>query len=178
MLSPPYEGGVREFPEENRRFNRNVYEEPWSTDLQPKTQRVFVVDDDASVRGSISRLLRSAGMDPVPFSSADECLHGVNEGDTGVCVVLDVRMRGTSGLELHRKLVDAGLRPAVIYVAADDSDDLRQEASKLGALGFFRKPVDGQALIDAIKLALCRKTRRDSDSCALQGARRPGDQSQ
>jgi FixJ family two-component response regulator len=113
---------------------------------------VYVIDDDESVRRALQRLLRSAGFDVKAFSSGEEFLQSGNV-DERACVVLDIRMPGLTGFDLQEKLTSKGIRIPVITVSAFDDAETRERARRLGAVAFFRKPVDGQALIDAIHWA-------------------------
>ena len=113
---------------------------------------VYLIDDDDSVRRALQRLLRSAGFEVKAFSSAEEFLQSENL-DVRACVVLDIRMPGLTGFDLQEKLASKGIRMPVINVSAFDDAETRERARKLGAVAFFRKPVDGQALIDAIHWA-------------------------
>jgi FixJ family two-component response regulator len=113
---------------------------------------VYLIDDDESVRRALQRLLRSAGFEVKAFSSGEAFLQSENL-DVGACIVLDIRMPGLTGFDLQEKLASRGIRIPVITVSAFDDAETRERARKLGAVAFFRKPVDGQALIDAIHWA-------------------------
>jgi FixJ family two-component response regulator len=113
-----------------------------------------LIDDDESVRRALQRLLRSAGLDVKAFSSAEEFLQSGNLGEQRACIILDIRMPGMTGFDLQEKLVSKGIRIPVITVSAFDDAATRERARKLGATAFFRKPVDGEALIDAIHWAM------------------------
>ncbi len=110
---------------------------------------ISVVDDDESVRRALQRLLRAAGFEVQAFSSAKEFLESGNLGG-GACIVLDIQMHGLSGFDLQEELTSRGIRTPVIAVSASDDEETRQRARALGAAVFFRKPVDGHALLDAI----------------------------
>ena len=114
-----------------------------------KTRRVFIVDDDESARRGLARLLRVAGYDVCEFTSASELLGSLDPEMTG-CLLLDVRMPGLSGGELLAELKARRIDLPVIVISADDEPEIRRQAHALGAVGFFRKPVDGTALLDAI----------------------------
>jgi FixJ family two-component response regulator len=118
---------------------------------------VFVVDDDPSARRGLARLLRTAGHDVRDFASAGELLDALGPEPAG-CLVLDARMPGLSGEELHGELEARGVRLPTIVVTADDDPETRRKAEKMRAAGFFRKPVDGTALLDAIDWALRSKS--------------------
>ena len=114
---------------------------------------VFVVDDDRSARRGLARLLRAAGHDVRDFASANEFLDALGAGASG-CLILDARMPGLSSEELWAELKARDKRLSIIFVTADDDPATRREAQKMGAVGFFRKPVDGTALLDAVEWAL------------------------
>jgi len=101
----------------------------------------------------MERLMRSLGYAPVVFSSVDEFLTTPRVASSA-CVIADVTMRGASGTTLALALKERGEPLPVILVTANDSDEVRAEARRCGASAYFRKPVDDQALVDAIEWAL------------------------
>jgi FixJ family two-component response regulator len=117
------------------------------------TGSVFIVDDDDSVRRGLSRLMRSAGLASQEFSSAEEFLADVESAHDG-CILLDITMPRLSGLQLQGELRRRAIHLPVIAVSAHDDADTRNLARHLGARFFFRKPVDAQALLDAIHWVL------------------------
>ena len=123
--------------------------------------QIFVVDDDRSTRRGIARLLRAAGNDVRDFASAHDFLEAFIPGTPG-CLVLDARMPGLTGEELQAELELRKVDLPIIVVTADDDPAIRLRAQKMRAAGFFRKPVDGHALLDAIDWAL-RPDRADGD---------------
>jgi len=118
-----------------------------------KPRLVFVVDDDKSARSGIARLLRTAGHDVRAYDSAEEFLDAY-EPETFGCMVLDARMPGMSGEELQAELKTRGVQLPIIVVSADDNPATRRAAHRMNAASFFRKPVDGSALLDAIEWAV------------------------
>lgn len=118
-----------------------------------KTVTVYVVDDDDSVRVGISRLLRSAGITVRAYGSPARFLAEV-ESDDNACVLLDLTMEGLTGNQVQATLNERGNTLPVITVSARDDLDTRQRAKLLGARMFLRKPVDDQALLDAINWVL------------------------
>ena len=110
---------------------------------------VYIVDDDASVRKGLARLMRSAGLDPKPYDSSERFLAEVCQ-EKSACVLLDITMPRLTGLQVQVGLKDKGIDLPVLAVSARDDEDTRQLARSLGARFFFRKPVDDQALLDAI----------------------------
>lgn len=118
--------------------------------------QVYIVDDESSIRAAYTRLVRSAKMEPHSFSTVDEFMRA-KLSDENACIVSDVRMPGRSGLELPRLLADAGRHVPVIIVTAHDTPEIRDIAQLTGAVAYFRKPVDDQALLDAIVWAISRQ---------------------
>ena len=120
-----------------------------------KSNIVYVIDDDLSARRGISRLLRVAGHEVQEFSSGDDFLAAAEPGMTG-CILLDVRMPGISSEELYTELISRNISIPLIFVSADSAPEIRTRALKMKAAGFFRKPVDATALLDAIDWALSK----------------------
>ena len=118
---------------------------------------VYVIDDEPSVRRAMLRLMRSAGLNASAFSSVDEFL-AVDINANDACVIADVHMAGTDPLDLPSLLETKGISPPVIFITANDTPETRRRVRKAGAAGYFRKPVDGQALIDLIHWALSEQT--------------------
>jgi FixJ family two-component response regulator len=121
--------------------------------MAKKQSVVYVIDDDESVRTAFARLLRSANLNAETFCSADEFLSNSRQKGDG-CILVDMRMPGSTGFDLQRELVARGIRLPVIVVSASDDEQIREHARQLGAVSFFRKPVDDQALLDAIWWAI------------------------
>jgi len=115
---------------------------------------VAVVDDDISVRESLESLIRSVGMGVRVFASAEEFLkstHPVNAD----CLVLDVRLPGMSGVELHRHLLGHDCRLPAIFITAHASDDrARLEARSDWTVAYLTKPFGEDELLDAVHAAL------------------------
>ena len=114
---------------------------------------MYIIDDDLSVRRAMARLMRSAGLTQATFSSVEEFV-SADVTDDNACIIADVRMPGSSGLDLPELLARVGRHLPVIFVTAQDTELTRQRARSAGAVGYFRKPVDDQALIDSIHWAL------------------------
>ena len=116
---------------------------------------VFVVDDDASIRDALCRLMRSVDLHVQAFSSAQQFLsHPVPE--TPACLVLDVRLPDFSGLELQQKLNQANNRIPVIFITGHGDIPMTVRAMKAGAVEFLTKPFRDQDLLDAVQLALTK----------------------
>jgi FixJ family two-component response regulator len=117
---------------------------------------VYLVDDDESVRQGFSMLFLSAGIENECFSCAEDFL-AITPREKSSCLVTDIKMSGLSGLDLQKELVARGLDIPIIFVTAFDTAESRQEAKRVGASGYFRKPVDDSALLDSIHWALSNK---------------------
>jgi len=115
-------------------------------------QTVYLIDSDESVRRAMKRLLRLAGLNVRSFASIGEFLQ-VECSYENACLIADVKVLEEDGLELQARLAEAGCRVPVIFVTAYDNRMARDEAKKMGAVAYFLKPVDDQALLDAIAWA-------------------------
>jgi two-component system response regulator FixJ len=114
---------------------------------------IYVVDDDASARQALEMLLISANMEVQAFERAKDLLKCMRREDRA-CLIADIKMKGLDGLELQQKLAGSAIKIPVIFLTALDSNETRQQAKQAGAVGYFRKPVDDQALLDTIQWAL------------------------
>ena len=110
---------------------------------------VHIIDDDASVRNGLSRLMRSAGLEPHAYATPQEFFAQLPIAQEG-CILLDVTMPEMSGLQVQERLREEGVRLPVIVLSATENEEVRQATHALGARFFLRKPVDAQALLDAI----------------------------
>ena len=115
---------------------------------------VAVVDDDVSVRESLESLIRSVGLEAKVFASAEEFLDGTPPPRPG-CLVLDVRLPGMSGIELHQHLVARNYKVPAIFITAHGSDDRsRAEAASNWTVAYLIKPFSEDELLDAVNAAL------------------------
>ena len=114
---------------------------------------IFIVDDDASVRRALKRLIVSAGLPVKTFASGEEFLSSGPPTVPG-CVILDVRMPGLSGLDLQSRLAERGCTLPVIFMTAHEDDQLRSRAIEAGAADFLYKPLDDEVLLEAINTAI------------------------
>jgi FixJ family two-component response regulator len=112
-----------------------------------------VVDDDPSVRRALARLLRSAGYVAETFGDAESFL-AFTQRDQAVCLVLDVKLPGTSGIVLLHQLREAGSTVPAICISAMRSDEIRAAALAADAHAFFNKPFDAPYLLGAISRVL------------------------
>jgi len=113
---------------------------------------VFVVDDDNSVRKALTRLIRSIGINVESFASAEAFLSRQRyEGPS--CLILDIRMRGLSGIELQEELNKANITLPIIFITGHGTIPMGVRAIKAGAIDFIEKPFEDQAILDLIKHA-------------------------
>ncbi len=114
---------------------------------------VAVVDDDESVRKSLHRLIRSAGLDAETFASADEFLQAVDTRAPN-CLVLDVHMPNMGGLALQSELARRGDHVPIVFITAHDDESTREQALNAGAADFLIIPFDGSTFIEVIEKAM------------------------
>jgi FixJ family two-component response regulator len=124
---------------------------------------VYVIDDDASVRDGLEDLLRSVGLTVRTFGSTRDFLVG-ERPDAPACIVLDVRLPGTSGLEFQRALMNSGIRLPIIFISGHGDIPMSVQAMKSGAVEFLTKPLHEQALLDAIQAAVERDRAQREDA--------------
>jgi two-component system response regulator FixJ len=114
---------------------------------------VFIVDDDQEVRDALELLMQSIGLAAQSFASAQAYLDAFDPVRPG-CVVLDVRMKGMSGLELQRRLSEEPLFPPIIVITGHGDVPMAVRGVKAGAVDFIEKPFNDQLLLDAVHRAL------------------------
>jgi FixJ family two-component response regulator len=131
---------------------------------------VFVVDDDVSVRESLEALITSAGFDVQVFASAAEFLS--RPQPTGPsCLILDVSLPDLNGLELQERLSSSRTSMPIIFITGHGDVPMTVKAMKAGAVEFFTKPYDDDALVDAIRAALDRSCRAMEHDASLRELR-------
>lgn len=116
---------------------------------------VFIVDDDQGVREAVSLLMESVGLATETYPSAQAYLDAFDAARPG-CLVLDVRMRGMSGIELQQRLAAEPLHPPIIIVTGHGDVPMAVRAVQAGAVDFIEKPFHDQVLLDAVHRALQR----------------------
>ena len=127
---------------------------------------VLVIDDDADLRNSVGRLLRSVGLYAQLFASIPDFLK--SEGpNTPACLVLDIRLPGQSGLDFQRELATANIRIPIVFITGHGDIPMTVQAMKGGAIEFLTKPFREQDLLDAIQLGLERDRSRRKNETAL-----------
>jgi FixJ family two-component response regulator len=126
--------------------------------------KVFIIDDDSSMRAALSSLIRSVGLRVATFASAEAYLQHPR-ADEPACLVLDVRLKGLSGLDLQRDLAAVGTQIPIIFISGHADIPMSVRAMKAGAIDFLPKPFREQELLDAIARALqqheAERRRRD-----------------
>jgi FixJ family two-component response regulator len=116
---------------------------------------VFIVDDDTSLRESLKDLIGSVGLCVEAFASAQEFLRS-KRPDVPGCLVLDVRLKGLSGLDLQKQMAEADIEIPIIFITGHGDIPMTVQAMKAGAVEFLTKPFRDQDLLDAIQQALER----------------------
>ena len=138
--------------------------------MRDASSTVLVIDDDADVRASVGRLLRSLGIDVQLFASISDFLKS-DPPDGPTCLVLDVRLPDQSGLDLQRELASANRNIPIIFITGFGDIPMSVEAMKGGAIEFLTKPFRDQDLLDAIQLGLSRDRARRKDEKDLAALR-------
>ena len=134
------------------------------------TSTILVIDDDADLRNSLGRLLRSVGLNARLFASVSDFLNS-EPSDGPSCLVLDVRLPGQSGLEFQRELVAAGRELPIVFITGHGDIPMSVQAMKGGAIEFFTKPIRDQEFLDAIQFGLARDRVRRENEGALADLR-------
>ena len=134
------------------------------------TSTILVIDDDADLRNSLGRLLRSVGLNARLFASVSDFLNS-EPSDGPSCLVLDVRLPGQSGLEFQRELVAAGRELPIVFITGHGDIPMSVQAMKGGAIEFFTKPIRDQEFLDAIQFGLARDRARRENEEALADLR-------
>jgi FixJ family two-component response regulator len=120
------------------------------------TSYVAIVDDDESICRSFGRLLRSAGIQPITYSSAEAFLADTKRPQFG-CLVLDIQLGGISGIELAQRLAAVGNITPVIFITAYEDPKTRVAAEAVGCAAYFRKTDSGVEVLEVIRRALTQK---------------------
>ncbi|MFS8037518.1 response regulator transcription factor [Xanthobacter sp. AM11] len=127
---------------------------------------VFVVDDDASVRASLECLLLSDGHAVLTFETAQAFIAAARP-DVPACLVLDVRLRGASGLEVQRELARSGIATPVVFITGHGDVPMSVAAMKAGAIEFLMKPFRDQDLLDAVHNGIEADRRRRAAAAGM-----------
>ena len=128
---------------------------------------VFVIDDDARTRAAMARLLNSVGLHAESFATPQDFLR-CKLTDRPSCLVLDVRLPGMSGLDVQRRLTEAGIQIPIIFITGHGDIPMTVQAMKSGAVEFLTKPFRDQDLLDAIQDALQRASEMRQEQHEIQ----------
>ena len=131
---------------------RPIYGLKLETDMMAHRTVVIVVDDDPSILKSVARLLAHHGIDSRTFASAEALLES-DCLETATCLLLDINLRGISGIELQLRLVASGSRWPTVFMTANDDEAARNEAMDAGCIAYLRKPFAQHVLLNAISIA-------------------------
>jgi FixJ family two-component response regulator len=131
---------------------------------------VYVVDDDASIRGALNNLIGSVGLDVQVFASPQDFLQSKRQ-DAPACLVLDVRMPGMSGLAFQQELAKLGIDLPIIFITGHGDVPTTVRAMKAGAVEFLTKPFHDQELLDAIHSAIERDRARRKEAAVVDELR-------
>jgi FixJ family two-component response regulator len=140
------------------------------TSASPLPPTVVIVDDETAVRESLDSLLRSVGLRTLLFASPAELLRASVPDGPG-CLVLDVRLPGTSGLDFQDQLSKNGIELPIVFMTGHGDIPMSVRAMKAGAVDFLSKPFRDQDMLDAVSAAIERDTLRRSHAAGLDGVR-------
>lgn len=121
--------------------------------MSARPTMIYIVDDDASIRRALGRVMTTAGFAVRSFATGEEFID-FGEFDPCGCVVTDAQLPGMSGLDVKHWLNAKHPKLPFIFLSAQDDDETRQSARDAGAVAYFRKPVDTDALLDSIRWAI------------------------
>ncbi len=125
----------------------------------PKAPVVYVVDDEEAMRHAVESLLRSVGLRVETFETSQDFLD-FPKYDAPSCLILDVRLRGESGLAFQEQVARAGVRMPIVFMTGHGDIEMSVKAMKAGAVDFFTKPFRDQDMLDAVSNALARDGER------------------
>lgn len=120
--------------------------------MLPAKKKIFIVDDDESVCRALKTLLQTFDFEVKAFNSAKSFFDAVPNEEPG-CLVLDIHMPVVDGWSMQKQIFNSGSKRPVIFISAEKQENARDQALKVGAVGFLQKPVNGQTLVDLINLA-------------------------
>jgi FixJ family two-component response regulator len=134
---------------------------------EPELPLVIIVDDDAAVREAVQELMLSAGIVCASFASTRELLE-TDALDKPGCLILDVRMPGSSGLDLQLHLAASGKSKPIVFLTGHGDIPMSVQAMKAGAVDFLTKPVRDQTLLDAVAAGIKRDMAQRADALAVK----------
>lgn len=122
---------------------------------RPSCPTIAIVEDDASCRRALERLLRASGFEAHPFASAEDFLASAAP-ESHACLILDVHLPGMSAFELVERLRAAAPPRPAVFITAQDERSARERASRMAGSAYLRKPFAGAALLEAVRSLLRR----------------------
>lgn len=125
-------------------------------DMADRMLEIVIVEDDASMRQAIERILKTADYDARWYESAEEAIE-VDVPMIADCLIFDIQLPGMSGFDLFRTLARSGKPAPTIFITAHDEQNMRAEAERLGAASYLTKPFSGKALLSAIAAATAKE---------------------
>jgi two-component system response regulator FixJ len=131
--------------------------------MSTNSGKVYIVDDDDAVRNSLRLLFKTVNIESETFASGDDFLHEY-DADWQGCVVLDIRMPGTSGLEVQKILQERGNTLPIIFITGHGDVPMAVEAMQIGAFDFVQKPFRDQELVDRVTKALSENLDNQEDA--------------
>ncbi|SDI22050.1 two component transcriptional regulator, LuxR family [Paraburkholderia steynii] len=137
----------------------------------PNQSIVYVVDDDDSMRAAVTMLLRSVGLRVETFASAQEFL-SLDKPDIPSCLILDVRLKGQSGLAVQEQIAAGNVHVPIIFMTAHGDIAMSVKAMKAGAMDFLAKPFRDQDMLDAVATALAKDEERRKSERSVSDLRR------
>jgi FixJ family two-component response regulator len=141
-------------------------------DTRHSRATVFLVDDDASVRRALARLIKSAGHNVQTFASAREFLDTSADAEEAACLILDVRMPGLTGIDLQRELQTMNRNLPIVFITGHGDIPMSVKAMKAGAVDFLPKPVKDTDLLRAIERAIARACRDRAERIKIEDIQR------
>ena len=120
--------------------------------MSAQLQTVVIVDDDASMKEAMERLLNAAGYQSFGFACAEDAMRSA-ESAVATCLVLDIHLPGWSGIELYERIATTRRVP-VVFITAYDDKETRDLSQQSGAAEFLVKPFEGRSLISAVQRAI------------------------
>jgi RNA polymerase sigma factor (sigma-70 family) len=132
---------------------------------------VFIVDDNVHVRNGLSALLETVGIKCETFKSTNDFLHRKHADEVTSCLILDVRLPGTGGLDFQDQLAKANIEIPIIFITGHGDIPMSVKAMKAGAVEFLTKPLRNQDILDAVRVALERASQQRDRDKALTALR-------
>ncbi len=116
--------------------------------------RIVIIDDERSVRSGLSNLLQSEGYDSDAFDSAEAFLHHDSALSDASLLIIDIKLKGMSGLDLYRRVAQLSAPPPVIFISGHEDESLSRYAPEFGGVTLLRKPIKIETLLEQIRREL------------------------